>query len=48
MDITALFTAAATGVTDGVGDAATVALPAGATILALFVGWRVLKRLVNG
>lgn len=47
MDISALFTSAASGVTDGVTDAATVALPVGASILALFVGWRVLKRIVK-
>lgn len=47
MDLTTMFTSAATAVGDGIGDVAVVALPVGASVLALFVGWRVLKRIVN-
>jgi hypothetical protein len=42
------FTSAGSGFTAEIGNAFTVALPIGAAIVALFVGWRVLKRLVHG
>lgn len=37
-----------TGFTAQVQDAVTTALPIAGPIIALFVGWRVLKRLVRG
>jgi hypothetical protein len=36
------------GFSDELGNAVTTALPIGGPIIALFVGWRVLKRLVRG
>jgi|GEM_PF-7018029 len=34
--------------TDQVSNAVTVALPIGAAIMALFIGWRVLRRIAKG
>jgi hypothetical protein len=39
---------ATTGFTAQLGDAVTTALPIAGPIVALFVGWRVFKRLVKG
>jgi hypothetical protein len=38
----------ASGIVDELTNAVTTALPIGGPIVALFVGWRVLKRLVGG
>jgi hypothetical protein len=40
-------TSVSTGFTDQVGNAVTTALPIAGPILALFVGWRVMKRIVK-
>jgi hypothetical protein len=42
------FTSAGTTFTSEITNAFTVALPIGVAIVALFVGWKVLKRLVHG
>ena len=42
------FSGVGTSVSDQVSNAFDFALPIGGAIIALFVGWRVLKRLVHG
>lgn len=42
-----IFTNAAEGLGDSVTSVAGVALPVGATILAISIGWRYLKRFVG-
>jgi hypothetical protein len=42
------FTDATTSFTDELDSAFTVALPLGGGIVALFVGWKVMKRLLHG
>lgn len=47
MDFTAIFTAAADTLGDSVTDVAVIALPVGASILAISIGWSYLKRFVG-